>query len=269
MQGYKHIWGQGIVDADKKDLSALKLRRCMQNLKIKSGNVLEIGCGAGRFVRSVKALRPRLNCYGCDIDEASINAAKSYKDGISYAVADADSLPYKKDFFDAVLMFDIVEHVEDTGKLLSEVLRVARKNAIIHIYVPCEGEPLTLHWLLWKIRLGHNLKKKHAGHVQRFTKKGFIDAINKNFEIKNIQYSTYLIGQLIDILFYALQEIGPFKKKLLSAHVSKDAKNEKESIAKKIMKGIINLAFLISYSESRIFKMGLFAQGLHITCLKK
>jgi ubiquinone/menaquinone biosynthesis C-methylase UbiE len=270
MGEFKHVWGQGVIDLNRRDLSALKLKRCMDSLNAEKGIALEIGCGAGKFIRSYKTHAPSFDCYAGDIDEGSIELAKTFHDGVSYTVFNAESLPYEDGTFDVVMLFDIVEHVENTDKLLDEVMRVSRKGATIHIYVPCEKEPFTLHWLLWKIRLGHNLKKKHAGHIKRFTKKGFVDLVReKGFEIEGVEYSTYLIGQLIDIAYYLCQEFGPLKEKLLSAHASKDVREKKDSIIASVFKRLINVAFLVSYYESVMIRKAVLAQGIHLTCTKQ
>jgi hypothetical protein len=123
--------------------------------------------------------------------------------------------------------------------------------------------------LLWKLRTGHNLKKKHAGHIQRLTKNGFVEMVtSKGFQIKDIEYSTYLIGQLIDIAYYALQELPPLKEKLQNAHASKNVSDRKDSIVSSAFKAVINLAFLISYYESVIMRKAPLAQGLHLSCMK-
>jgi ubiquinone/menaquinone biosynthesis C-methylase UbiE len=266
---FKHVWGQGVIDLERRDLAALKLKRCMDSLKASAGSALEIGCGAGMFIRSFKAHAPAFDCHAGDIDEASIKLAKTFNDGVSYTVFNAESLPYEDGKFDVVMLFDIVEHVENIGKLLDEIMRVSRKGATIHIYVPCEKEPLTIHWLLWKLRIGHNLKKKHAGHIQRLTKKCFVDMVReKGFEIMGVEYSTYLIGQLIDIAYYACQEIVPLKKKLMNAHASKNISEGGDPILTSALKGVINVAFLISYLESVIIRRAALAQGVHLSCRK-
>ncbi|MBI4847168.1 MAG: class I SAM-dependent methyltransferase [Nitrospirae bacterium] len=269
-EGFRQIWGQERIDLNNKDLASLKLCRCIESLHTQKGKVVEIGCGAGKFIRSLSSYLPSLECYAGDIDADAIDLAKSYGDGVSYSVFNAESLPYEDDFFDVVLMFDIVEHVENTEKLFDEVMRISKRGSTIHIFIPCEKEPLTIHWLLWRLRLGHDLKKKHAGHIQRFTKKEFIDKLEKkNFEIKKIEYSTYIIGQVIDMAYYILQEVRPFKEKVVRAHSSKDVTEDSGSLTGKLLKKLINLAFLVSYYESMFFRGGLFAQGLHVTCTKR
>ncbi len=270
MEEYNHIWGQETINLRNKDLASLKLQRCMKSLHTKEGRALEIGCGAGTFIRSLKSYIPSLNCYGGDIDEDSIKLAETYDDNVLYAVFNGEKLPYKDGVFDVILLFDIIEHVENPYKLLDEIMRVSKQGSTVHIYVPCEKEPFTIHWLLWKIRLGHDLKKKHAGHIQRFSQKEFINKIKeKTFEIKKIEYSTYLLAQMVDILYYISHEFKLFKKSLQYAHATKNSNKKSEPIFIRVFKKIINFAFFISYTESLLFRQRFFAQGVHLTCTKR
>jgi len=73
--------------------------------------------------------------------------------------------------------------------------------------VPCEGQPLTLHWLLGRLGLGADLKERHAGHVQRFTHRGILDLLRKEgFLLEKVTYSMHPLGQVRDILTYLEQE---------------------------------------------------------------
>ncbi len=271
MGKYKHMWGQGTVNLGNKDLSSLKLQRCIKRVHVKKGKALEVGCGAGMFLRSIKSLSPSLDCYGGDIDEDSIKLAKSHDDNISYMVFNAEALPFNDNTFDVIFMFDIVEHVENTDNLLNEIVRISKIGSVIHIFIPCEKEPFTLFWILNRIKIGHELKKELAGHIRQFTKKEFIAKIQeKNLTITSIEYSTYIIGQLLDISYYALQKIRPLRESVLRAHSSSNVTGDSnQSMIIKIIKKIIGLAFLISYIESVLLKQSLFAQGVHLTCKKE
>ena len=49
-------------------------------------------------------------------------------------VANVDSvLPFRDQSFDSVLIFEVLEHVADIEKVLSEAFRVARKNVLITV----------------------------------------------------------------------------------------------------------------------------------------
>jgi len=273
MRKYKHIWGQGIIDYRKKDLASLKLSRCLDTIKrfypLHTGKVLEIGCGAGRFIRSMKIHFPGFEYSGCDIDADAIKLARSYNDGITYEVADAADLPFHEQVFNIIILVDILEHVGDTRNLLLGIARIAMPGALLYSYVPCEAEPNTLYWILNKFNIGRGLLKKHAGHIHKFRKNEVVTLFREcGFSILDVSYSTYLTGQLFDFIFYALQGIPVLKEKLLTAHATKDNSQVNRSLFYRIFKKLINIAFYISYQESVFFKKDCGAQGLHLTCIR-
>src|SRR3990167_5535557 len=77
-------------------------------------NVLEVGAGDGLIVHV-------LGIRGVDIDRSGIAAAKTR--GVDIDFGDACNLPYKDEEFDAVLMYDTLEHIEFPLKALAEARR--------------------------------------------------------------------------------------------------------------------------------------------------
>jgi len=129
--------------------------------------------------------------------------AKRTGGDIGYAVGSLTALPYTAGEFDLVLIFDVLEHLPDPPAGLMEVHRVLHPGGLLHALIPCEGELGTLHWLLWKLNLAADLKERHGGHLQRFTKKGMARLLQEaGFEVVHITYSMHYIGQLKDILTY-------------------------------------------------------------------
>ncbi|NIN65623.1 MAG: methyltransferase, partial [Anaerolineae bacterium] len=48
------------------------------------GQVLEVGCGAGGMARAIKARRPDLDVYGCDISRTAIGMAQRNPGGVTF-----------------------------------------------------------------------------------------------------------------------------------------------------------------------------------------
>jgi ubiquinone/menaquinone biosynthesis C-methylase UbiE len=74
---------------------------------------MELGCGAGQFIRAVAAIRPDLKCYGSDISDSALAIAKQAHDGVVYDLSGEKRLPYEDGFFDAIVLYDVLEHVPD------------------------------------------------------------------------------------------------------------------------------------------------------------
>lgn len=85
-------------------------------------NALDVGAGDG-LIAHVLGIR------GVDIDRDGIVAALTMNMVVDFG--DAINLPYKDEEFDAVLMYDVLEHLEFPLKALAEARRVLK----IHLYV--------------------------------------------------------------------------------------------------------------------------------------
>ncbi|HEX2173212.1 MAG TPA: class I SAM-dependent methyltransferase [Dehalococcoidia bacterium] len=196
------IWGEAEVRRGN-----LALRRALRAIDGRGGRILEAGCGAGRFIRTIKRLRPDLVAYGADVSEAAIRRARTYDDGVTYDVGSLSHLPYPDASFDMVVLFDVLEHVENPCTALNELARVLAPGGLFHGLIPCEGQVGTLHWLLWKLDFGGDLKQRHGQHVQRFRLRDVDDELPKHgIAIRDRSYSMHPAGQLKDILSYVAQE---------------------------------------------------------------
>lgn len=94
--------------------------------------VLDLGC-AGGFMAETLALRGA-NVTGIDPAAGAIDAARAHaRNGglrIGYDVGVGEALPYDAASFDAVVCVDVLEHVADLKKVLSEVERTLRPGGL-------------------------------------------------------------------------------------------------------------------------------------------
>ncbi|MEM6577268.1 MAG: bifunctional 2-polyprenyl-6-hydroxyphenol methylase/3-demethylubiquinol 3-O-methyltransferase UbiG [Pseudomonadota bacterium] len=95
-------------------------------------DVLDLGC-AGGFMS--EALTERgAQVTGIDPAQEAIAAAKAHAEatglGIRYDVGVGEALPYPDAQFDHVVCVDVLEHVSDLKKVLSEITRVLRPGGL-------------------------------------------------------------------------------------------------------------------------------------------
>jgi len=184
------------------------LVRALSALRGRSGRTLEVGAGTARFLRALQLRVSGLEGYACDLSRPALERARRHDGGLNVTQGDLTALPYRDNSFDTVLAFDVFEHLYDPGQGLGEVWRVLKPGGRLHALVPCEGQPLTLHWLMWKANIGADLKEKSVGHVQRFTHASLQALLDQHgFERKTVSYSMHPIGQVKDILMHLEQ--GP------------------------------------------------------------
>jgi 2-polyprenyl-6-hydroxyphenyl methylase/3-demethylubiquinone-9 3-methyltransferase len=95
-------------------------------------NVLDLGC-AGGFMAEALAKRGA-SVTGIDPAVEAVDAARAHAkvEGLSirYDVGVGEDLPYEDQAFDAVVCVDVLEHVDDLQKVISETERVLRSGGV-------------------------------------------------------------------------------------------------------------------------------------------
>ncbi len=107
------------------------LSRYVHAAKEMRGDVLEIGCGLGYGAYTIAELALETNIMAMDYDSGSIEAAEvlwSDNQRIHYKIGSAEKLEFKDNYFDSVVCFEVVEHVDDPASLFKEVWRVLKKG---------------------------------------------------------------------------------------------------------------------------------------------
>lgn len=100
-------------------------------------SVLEAGCNEGFL--SAALIEAGFKVTSVDIDDTMIVRAKELFD-IKAIKADINCLPFAEDSFDLVVAGEILEHLYNPGKGLSELFRVARDRVIVSL-------PIGAYWL--------------------------------------------------------------------------------------------------------------------------
>lgn len=187
-----------------------RLRSLTELLKLNNGAMLDIGCGGGRVTETLPYYFPGTKIFGCDISKSAITYAKKFGSGkVTYARINGKRLPYASASFDACICFDVLEHVPDAEFLLRDIRRVLKKNGVLILIVPCEGEPFTYTWLFTKLRIGQDLTFRFFGHIHpEFTQKKVLEMLRRNkYEIAQIRFSEHLFYQWMHVLTFFLPKI--------------------------------------------------------------
>ena len=94
--------------------------------RVGGGSVLEIGPG----------LRPTAPVATSTFIDASAHALNRLAARGGHTVPAGGALPFDEGSFDAVLAFEVLEHVEEDTSLLEEVARVTRSGAVLILSTP-------------------------------------------------------------------------------------------------------------------------------------
>lgn len=248
--------------------------------KIK-GKMLDIGCGGGAITESLPYYYPNADIHGCDISKAAIKYAEKLGTGkIKYSLAQEKKFPYKDNFFDVCICFDVVEHIPHVENFLKEIRRVLKKRGKFFLVVPCEGQAFTYTWLFRKIKFGQNLTLDNWGHIHpEFTHDSVAMLLAKQgFAIEKKVYSAHFLYQIIVLLTYWFPKlfleriIGKERaKKYSDVSVSRVAPSKKDPLfyLRKISLMASRLGQYPKYWETSAFrKFPVSAYKLHVLSRK-
>lgn len=94
--------------------------------------VLDLGCAGGFMAEAIAARGAEVT--GIDPAADAIEAARAHAESsghdIRYDVGVGEELPYEDAGFDIVVCVDVLEHVQDLGKVLAEVARVLKPGGL-------------------------------------------------------------------------------------------------------------------------------------------
>jgi SAM-dependent methyltransferase len=143
------------------------LRRLLaRHLGAPPRTLLDIGCGTGRLAQSL--LDDGHRVVALDRLPASLEAARRGTRGVALLRADAGRLPLATGAFDAALLLDVLEHVDDRA-VLGGLARTLRPGGLLFLTVPAEP-------FLWSHRddaAGHRRRYRRAGLAALLRESGF------------------------------------------------------------------------------------------------
>jgi len=136
--------------------------------QVKTGRILEYGCGFGRTLKKLEGMDNRYELYGIDISEPALKIGKNYTTA-TLKKNDGVTISFPDNFFDLSFTFGTLEHVpeNDFRKICNELIRVTKK-----IIVHYEGSRT------YYTKYPHNYKKfykKKGFKAQSFKLSGFND----------------------------------------------------------------------------------------------
>jgi 2-polyprenyl-6-hydroxyphenyl methylase/3-demethylubiquinone-9 3-methyltransferase len=105
-----------------------------KNIQTDPGKItlLDVGCGGGLLAEEF-AVRG-YTVTGIDPSESSLQTAREHAESnnlqIDYIKGTGERLPFKSGSFDVVLCCDVLEHVQDLPKVISEVSRVLKTGGL-------------------------------------------------------------------------------------------------------------------------------------------
>lgn len=152
-----------------------------------SKKVLDAGCGVGRYIYNLSKKDPNGRYWGVDLGQSNIAEASKNFPGINFQEMSVEDLKFPDSFFDTIISRDVLEHVDNPEKTVSEMTRVMAPGGKLIVKIPGEKSE---QWLL-TVRPGyfaeiHHLRifsgtqledmvKKHGYKMTKKESQGFLD----------------------------------------------------------------------------------------------
>jgi SAM-dependent methyltransferase len=149
-------------------------------LDIQSGEkVLDCGCGEGFYSMVVSELYQNVNITAFDYNAELLKMAAGWTEKEKCIVFQngniEDGLPFTDDSFDKLIFTEVLEHLDNDKKALTEVFRVVKPGGVVGLTVPNRNYPFLwdpINWLREHMGLGHfNPKNTILGGVWSYDHK--------------------------------------------------------------------------------------------------
>ena len=133
---YDELWGRLPEDLAPPD-HALRRRFALANVA-RGERVLDLGCGTGDFAADLA--RAGAHVIAADVARAALDRAGRRHPELELRLVGSDGpLPFEDGAFDAVWSSEVIEHVADTARWLSEVRRVLAPRGRVLLTTPSHG----------------------------------------------------------------------------------------------------------------------------------
>lgn len=134
---------------------------------------LEVGCGTGYVLAELARMGFRVT--GLDMHKEGLAYARKRVPSATFFTGKLDQYRPKK-LFDAVGMFDVLEHIPDDTQAIRECSRLLNKAGMLYITVPARQE-------LWSVY------DDISGHKRRYTRESLSHVLTRaGFRIHAISY---------------------------------------------------------------------------------
>jgi SAM-dependent methyltransferase len=146
-------------------------------VRFDGAHILDIGCGIGAYVDKFRSLGA--HAFGVDVDAAKLAEARRTKRLQLLATCVSEALPFSDNYFDVVVLHEVIEHVADDHQTIREAHRVVRRNGRIIVFAPNRLYPFETHGAFFGKRyvfgnipligwLPNSLRNRFAPHVRAY-----------------------------------------------------------------------------------------------------
>jgi 2-polyprenyl-3-methyl-5-hydroxy-6-metoxy-1,4-benzoquinol methylase len=146
--------------------------------------VLDMGCGEGRFTEAIADAGAQVT--GADVAAEPLRRARARRPDLELSLIEPEGpWPYEDASFDVVWAGEVIEHVADTGRWLSELRRVLRPAGALLLSTPDHGRLAMLAIALSRGRFAAHFDPR-SDHL-RFYSRGTLDVLLADMRFEDIR----------------------------------------------------------------------------------
>lgn len=165
----------------------------------KPQRVLDIGCGRGFYTKLTSFFPYVKEIQSIDANPEYVKKAKRNVGNdkrVTIKVGSIFNLPFKDNYFDCIIASEILEHLSDDKKAVTELHRVLKKNGTLLVSVPNKNYPFLwdpLNWVLERFFNTHINKDRWwlagiwADHERLYSVKEIKNLLAKKFSITRLE----------------------------------------------------------------------------------
>ena len=150
--------------------------------------VLDVGCGSG--VVTLELVRSGFSTVSVDASKAMLNhleknLPENKRTDCRCVLADCKSLPFPDGFFDGILCFGLLHHVDDYEAAVREQIRTSAANGAIYIAEPYEHRP----WISYFYNIAMGIGKFIRNAIYA-----------RQARMKEVPLNRTEVGRIVDLL---------------------------------------------------------------------
>jgi 2-polyprenyl-3-methyl-5-hydroxy-6-metoxy-1,4-benzoquinol methylase len=148
------------------------------------GSVLDVGCGEGVLTSEFADRVNGGRVVGIDLEDPKLQAEweRRRRPNLEYRAEEATSLSFADGEFDMATAIEVLEHVPQPERTLSEMARVARGWLLVSV----PREPL---WRMLNMARGAYWRSlgNTPGHINHWSKVGFVSLLQRYGKVEEVR----------------------------------------------------------------------------------
>jgi SAM-dependent methyltransferase len=222
-------------------------------------NILEVGCGAGTLVRSLKFRNPYNNYFGYDTCDEAIKRANSLADGISYFDKLTDS---HRNMFDLIFLVDVLEHVKCPTGFLQVLTTYLKDDGLFVVHVPLEKSGI------YQFDSARAVKSLYSEHFSFFDSSDVLQVFKDcKLQIIKKHYHYHFISGFRDFLKYYVLQQKVYRGPVMRMYTRHWCNN---IIQSRLVRFAFSLLDWLSYYETKLLSwMSFWSSGITVVATKR